>query len=283
MKNWIEISVHLDPAYLERVSSHLFALGCQGIHERADDFVLYFAAADWNNDKLLLLQDYLQRQVAGFDSAQLVVGKIDDQNWNENWKDSFKTFHLNEKIVIAPAWDNYQAVGDEIVLRINPQMAFGTGHHETTQLALLLLQDYLKKGMTVLDAGTGSAILAIYAALAGAKSIVAFDNDPVAIENAVENCRLNQVLSKINLFTGTLQDVRGQAFDCITANINKNILLDLAAGFKGLINATGILILSGLLLTDVDEIVKVYETQGWRLLEQRQRNEWAALVFDVNR
>jgi len=157
-------------------------------------------------------------------------------------------------------------------------MAFGTGHHETTQLILDLMEDLIVPEMAVLDAGTGSAILAIYAALKGA-NVIAFDNDPDAIENGEENCGLNSVSSNINLFCTDLSGIKTEIYDLIIANINRNVLLDLATPFLDYSASGKLLLLSGLLESDRETILKKYNHAGWELQKGKQKGEWVALLM----
>ena len=138
----------------------------------------------------------------------------------------------------------------------------------------------LKEGSRVLDAGTGSGILAIYAVMSGAKRVTAFDNDPLAVENALENFKLNSVQDKIDVFCGELEQIRSEKFPLILANINRNVLLQLAKDFYSRASDAGLLILSGLLQEDFEQINNQYIKNGWRLLDQKREGEWLALVFE---
>ena len=162
-------------------------------------------------------------------------------------------------------------------MTIIPKMAFGTGHHETTRLILAQLEQTVERGMSVLDAGTGTAILAIYTALKGAKNILAFDTDPVAVENARENVLLNKVDDKIDLKCCTLQEIDPVPFDLIVANINRDVLLELAYAFVDYARTGTFLILSGLLVTDRDIVLKKYKEAGWQEQGSQQQGEWLSL------
>ena len=158
-------------------------------------------------------------------------------------------------------------------------MAFGTGHHETTQLVMVMLQKYLKNEQRVLDAGTGSGILAILAAQLGAAEITAFDNDPIAIENAKENFDLNNIKTAHSIIYGVLEDIKELEYDVIVANIDRNVLLQLPEKLVGYIRPGGILILSGLLSRDEDKILNAYEEFDWRPVEKNQRGAWIVLAL----
>ena len=274
--NWIGVYIKYPPAILEELSAYFFAMGCQGINELEYSFQLFFYEKDFTDSVKEQLFTLLNSK--GID-VQIVFNKIEPENWNENWKENFKTFRVGKKIIVIPDWETYEAAKDETVITIAPKMAFGTGHHETTQLILDLMEDLITPGMSVLDAGTGSAILAIYAALSGAGTTDAFDNDPDAIENAEENCELNGVSSKINLYCDDLSGIEKKEYDLIIANINRNVLLNLAAPFLDYSTKGNNLILSGLLQTDYDDILKKYSEVGWQLQKSKQQGEWMALLM----
>ncbi len=282
MKNkqdWLEIKIIMDPKNLEWLSPYLFALGSEGVFERENDFFVYFNTGEWNQEKFHLLKQYLAENLPEQGEPKIEISDLPDEDWNETWKESFKIFHLGQNIIIKPDWDTYSPNPGETVITIAPKMAFGTGHHETTQLILMMLEKYLRADQSLLDAGTGSGILAIYGAMLGANPVIAFDNDHVATENTLENAGLNGVSKKITCFTGELKDVGKNRFDIIVANINRNVLLELASSFSGYLNPGGKLILSGLLVLDEDVIMEAYGKEGWILIQKEQRKEWMALVL----
>jgi len=278
-EKWIEIKIKLKPNSLETISSYLFALGCEGIQEGEQDFKVYFSEEVWSPDSYALLQSIC---TSVDKSAELDLSELEAENWNEKWKENFKPLHLTDTCVIVPDWEKDYKAKEEYKIIISPKMAFGTGHHETTQLILMLLPKYLKEGMRVLDAGTGSAILAIHAAQLNAKHVLAFDNDPVAIENARENIALNGFDSNIEAVVSSLHQIKAKNFDLILANINRNVLLDLAEAFTAFTVNNGLLVLSGLLQTDFEQVHNTYQNAGWILLEKRPRTEWLALVYQKN-
>ncbi len=278
-KKWMEIRLPLSKVQLEAVSALLFAAGAEGLEERDNETVIYYPQHRWTNDIKLLLIGQLKSLLPEFNAKVIEEKLIREEDWNEAWKENFKTFHLTERIVIAPEWEKYKPAEFETLITISPKMAFGTGHHETTQLILELMEEYLQQEQSVLDAGTGSGILAIYAAKQGAHPVVAFDTDPLAIENLYENAKLNGVEKKITAILGTLQQVPKRKFDLIIANINRNVLLDLAASFARFQKENGIIILSGILTPDSGIIKEVYEKAHYRLLGQKTKNEWCAMIF----
>lgn len=275
-EKWLEIKVGLSPRHLETIASYLFALGSDGLVERETDFSVYFPESVWNSETLAMLKSIC----TSIDpKARLCVSQIETENWIENWKENFRPLKLTDSCCIVPDWEKDFDSGAAHKIIISPKMAFGTGHHETTQLLLMLLPDYLKPDMSVMDAGTGSGILAVHAVQLGASHVLAFDNDPVAIENALENVQLNQMENKIEAVVADLQQFKGTKFDLILANINRNVLLGFADEFSSSLYPGGILLLSGLLKTDYEAISKVYAEAGWTEIGQQQRGEWLALGY----
>jgi ribosomal protein L11 methyltransferase len=159
-------------------------------------------------------------------------------------------------------------------------MAFGTGHHQSTQLMIIALEKWLEEGMDVLDVGTGSGILAIIAAKLGAGSIMAFDNDPEALKNAMENARLNES-ENIQFFMASPEMLQPSEYDLVLANINRNVLLKYAELFSELMKPGSKLLLSGFLLRDEPKMVQSFRKAGFILVEKNAMKEWLSLVFEL--
>jgi len=270
---WIKLIVSHEAGSADLLSHFLNSRGAEGLEEKSGEITAWFSSGKWQPG----LTEELSREIPG---TACTVTEIPDENWMENWKESFKPFRVSPNLVIAPDWVKMAEPEKEIVLYIAPKMAFGTGHHETTQLLLTWLNEMDLTGQRVLDAGTGSGILAILAARRGATGVIGFDNDPLATENARENEDLNPVQGKITWVTGLLSDIAAGPFDLIVANINRNILLDLSASWQPLSHQQTRLFLSGLLLEDEPVIREVYSSNGWRFVEARHLGEWAALYFE---
>ncbi|HEM48982.1 MAG TPA: 50S ribosomal protein L11 methyltransferase [Caldithrix sp.] len=278
-KTWIEVNVEINPSLLDVLSNGIFSLGAEGLEEADNQVKIYFQKNRWDASTLKSLTDMIHKYHPEFDASTIQIKDIPYQDWTENWKDSFKRFHLTENIIVKPDWDDYHPKKDEIVITISPKMAFGTGHHETTQLVMLMLQKYIKNGDHVLDAGAGSGILAVLAAKLGARRITAFDNDPIVLENIRENFSLNEINIQTDIICGTLGDIKKSEYDVITANIDRNVLLELPEKFINYIKPDGILILSGLLSRDEDKILTGYEEYNWQVIEKEQKGAWLALAL----
>lgn len=283
MKNeknlYVQVKVQAPPEYLEALSAYLFALNAEGIQEEENGFVVFFRKDIWSPEKHQLLLKELQAIIPDFDQSRLQIETQEEEDWLHNWKENFKPFHLTPRVVVQPDWENYQPDRDELVITIAPKMAFGTGHHESTQLALMLMEEFLKPGMRVLDVGTGSGILTIYAAQKGASFILGIDNDAVSIENAMENAALNGVAEKIIFRIRDAREFYHPDFDLVVANINRNVLLEIVSGLQKALKPSGILILSGILKQDRPVMLEALKAFPLEQVAEKTKNEWLGLAF----
>jgi len=206
---------------------------------------------------------------------------MEAKNWNKEWEKNLKVIEVSEKIVIKPSIKEYRGKKDQVVIEINPKMSFGTGEHQTTKLMLQALEKHIKKGMRVLDVGTGTGILAIAAVKLGASSALGIDNDEWSFLNASENCRLNNVNSQVEIILAEINGISGKDYDLIAANIQKNILIEISEEIKKKIKKGGILILSGLLTEDEKGILSKYKELGFKLQETLKMDEWIAVVIQL--
>ena len=204
---------------------------------------------------------------------------IEEKNWNEEWEKTINVIEVNDKIVIKPTFRNYTSKPGQLVITIDPKMSFGTGEHETTKLVLNLLDKYIDERMRILDVGSGTGVLSIAASLLGAKHVLGIDNDEWCLENGLENVGLNNVNDKVDIKLTEINGVEEEPFDLILANINKHILIDIADEIYQLTNRSGKIILSGLLVEDKTDIVGLYTSKGFSLVEEKILGEWIALVF----
>jgi len=241
----------------------------------------YFPEAEWSDQKNQRLQAYLRELVElefPIQSTEVHIQIIENQDWNALWKQSIKPFEIEGKILIKPSWISIVPSSDRIVIEIDPQMAFGTGTHETTQLMLKLLLKHLGSASRILDMGTGTGILAIAAAKLSSASVIAFDNDPIAITTAQQNSINNQVHDRITLWCGILDAIRDAQFDLILANINRPIIVESLPKIYQCLNSTGRVIFSGILATEEKRVVTELEFHNLRVVDQQQQGEWVGLV-----
>ncbi len=210
-------------------------------------------------------------------SQQKSIGRAD---WSEHWKQHWHPTPITPSLTICPSWEAYSPRGDEIVLRLDPGNAFGTGTHPTTCLMLQAMETFAKSHdfsqMSVLDVGTGSGILAIYAAKLGSQSIVGIDHDTEAVKTAIENAQLNQV-EWIQFSDSPLEERCLTPFDLILANIIAPVILELLPEMLCRLSKDGVFLLSGLIATSVDDVQKALESAGFVDIEKLQLGDWYLL------
>lgn len=212
--------------------------------------------------------------------APLQVRTLEEREWAEAWKQYFFAHRVGERLVIVPSWRDHAAAPGDIVIRLDPGMAFGTGLHPTTRLCLRALERYVRGGESVLDLGTGSGILAIAAAQLGARRVLALDVDAVAVRVAAENVSLNSVRGVVEIRQGSLDGERGlnEAFDLVVANISLRVLRQLQPAMRTALQPGGLALLSGVLEQDLPLLREEYLGAGWRMVGQETEAEWALLV-----
>lgn len=207
---------------------------------------------------------------------------IQEEDWGKKWKESFKTFHLTNRLVIKPSWEEYTAQGDEIIIEMDPGMAYGTGLHASTRMAWELTEQYFSELQTspqVLDVGTGTGILAISSALFGATAVLAVDNDPDAVEAARNNIKANLLSDKIKVSGTDLADIDGK-FDLIIANIIHDTIITLAPELSRRLKDQGALVLSGILAgPQAQNIKERFRALGLTQVNQKNSEEWEAITF----
>ena len=213
----------------------------------------------------------------------IATSSVDNADWNSAWKKYFTPIPIGSRFVVVPAWLKDEPQAAEPIL-IEPKMAFGTGHHQTTALCLealdrLAADGTLGPGQSFLDLGTGSGILGIAAAklvLAG----LGLDIDPVAVDNARENAALNRVEDRLELGAGSIDALpEGKRFDCILANILANPLIDMAEAICRRLARPGVLVLSGILVEQAERVAAAYVAEGLDAPRIFHSGEWALLVF----
>jgi ribosomal protein L11 methyltransferase len=207
--------------------------------------------------------------------------EVDDEDWSTSWKKYYKPLKLTDRIVIKPTWEEYIKEHDEIVIEMDPGMAFGTGTHETTQMCSVLLDKYMKDDSRVLDVGCGTGILSIIASKLGAKSVEAIDIDEVAVKVAKENIEINNECSKINVFRGVLSDIKKgeKKYDIIVANIIANVIIDLSSFIPYYLEKDCLFITSGIIKDRKQEVVEACLKNGMTCIEAVETGEWVAMVF----
>jgi ribosomal protein L11 methyltransferase len=295
-RDWLEVSVEVDGEAAEAVSEvlnrygrggvvieHLLASG-PGAHERTDEMRVkaYLPAGE----------PALQRAVeeALWHLGQLYpipeprFDLITEANWAEAWKSHYGVFHLGQRTVIVPRWQEYSPQADEIVITLDPGMAFGTGTHPTTRLCLVALEDAIRPGMNVLDLGTGSGVLSIAAAKQGAAAVLALDIDPLAVDAARENVAENGVEHIVRVDAGSLDAARLVAadqggYDLALVNILARVICELLSeGLCDVLKPGGVLIGSGIIDTQEQEVRSALYNAGITVTGRHVERDWVTLV-----
>ena len=211
---------------------------------------------------------------------------VDDVDWKDKWKENFKPLKVTDRLVIKPTWEEYTAAGDELVLELDPGMAFGTGSHETTSLCLKLLEEYLGEESAdkkILDVGCGSGILSIAAALLGCGSVLGIDIDEDAVRVANENVRLNGVDDVVEITHGDLLQGVDFKADIVVANLMADLVAMLSESVADHMEKGGVFISSGILTEKKEMVENALEKAGFEIKEIREDDEWCAIVAEVGK
>jgi ribosomal protein L11 methyltransferase len=246
----------------------------------------YFSAADDMDARLAEISAFLDDLTAvnpGLSIAQPSVATVKSEDWSTSWKANFKPLRIGRRLLIVPSWEQVEAGPDDIVLSLDPGMAFGTGGHETTRLCLERLETVLHSRpsappASVLDLGTGSGILAMAAARLGAGRVCAVDIDPDAVEVARENLAINGLTERVECSTTPLETLVGP-FDVILANILAEELVRLAPQLAARLACGGVLILSGILAEKEAFVRSGFAAQHLAYLETARQGEWVAMLY----
>jgi ribosomal protein L11 methyltransferase len=205
--------------------------------------------------------------------------QVDDEDWATAWKKYYKPLHLTSRVVIKPTWEEYTTGPDEVVIELDPGMAFGTGTHETTQMCAQLLEKYMKTGDRIADVGCGTGILAIIAAKLGARHVTAVDIDDIAVRVTRENCTQNRVQEVVSALQGVLEDIPKEKVEIVVANIIANVIIDIAGSIPDYLKRGGFFITSGIIRARREEVMEAYTRQGFTCEETLEMGEWVAMVF----
>lgn len=216
----------------------------------------------------------------GIEGRLEVIG-VSENDWANSWKSYYKPQKIGERIVVVPQWENYEPAAGDVVVTMDPGMAFGTGTHETTRLVIGLLDKYVTPGCRVLDVGCGSGILAICAAKLGAGICRAYDIDPTAIRVADENIALNSVSDIVDCYVSDLLDgvsLQGGGYDLVCANIVADIIIRMAPDVPAFMKENGVLLASGIISERAADVEEALVKHGMYVAERAEDNGWCALA-----
>lgn len=288
-KMWTRIDIECGPDADEFLAAELAEAFGVSVEFTPEGIRIYVESAGFVDEKRRTLERILARMPVAPGGSRITpcFSEIPDEDWSQTWKAHFKPLRVGRRFVVAPTWEKVEPKPEDLVIRIDPGRAFGTGHHETTRLCLEWLEIHagnkpLGPGSSpgsLLDVGTGSGILAIGAALLGFKKIVGVDNDPEAVEVAVPNIELNALCGKIRVVCGSARDVRGR-FDVVISNIQSLPLLRMSRILAAKVKNGGRLALSGILVEQAEDVRAEYESRGMSLVGSQTAGEWILLEFE---
>ncbi|HPX60718.1 MAG TPA: 50S ribosomal protein L11 methyltransferase [Deltaproteobacteria bacterium] len=299
---WLEITCDVPEELADMLADFLTGLSGKGVcmenldvdafsqseitHATTVSIKTYFDARDDINLRMNQISHYLKHlseEHPGMTLSDPVLSEVRSEDWSSSWKINFKPLRIGRRLLIVPTWEQAETRPDDILLRIDPGMAFGTGGHETTRLCLELLEDLFDAPgaavtPSVLDLGTGSGILAMAAWRLGAGHVMAVDIDPEAVQVARENFELNQLSDKIECDTTPLESIP-ETFDIILANILAEELARLAPCLTERLKPGGMLILSGILSEKEQLVLEGFASTGLRHVRTRHLGDWVAMHY----
>lgn len=305
--DWQEISVRTTEDTMDAVSDIFYDLGAGGVViEDPKVYTGYIEAGEWDyydipeellkreyivvkgylpvNEELLLKKEELQHRLALlghlFPCTLLEVSfvKVKEEDWAHSWKAYYKP-HKIGKIVVKPTWEDYKAVDGDIIIELDPGMAFGTGTHPTTVMVIELLQEFTKGNDTIIDVGTGSGVLAIAAAKLGAEKVYALDIDPVAVQSAQDNVSNNNVKNIIEVKRNDLLKGFEIKAHLIIANIVADVIIRLFDELETILLPGGRLIASGIINDRLQDVLDATEKYGFQVEAKKISGEWVALCL----
>lgn len=227
--------------------------------------------------KLLMLRGLTDEELGSWESC---LEEKNNEDWSEKWKEKWGVTHVTDRITVVPDWIEYEPERtDEVVIRLEPGCAFGTGTHETTQLCMKALEKYMPQNAEVADIGTGSGILAVCAVKFGAKNVYGCDVDETVIPVAVENSRKNGLkVPEQAVFEINTADMIVKKFDFVTANILHNVLAEIMGDLKRILKTDGILSLSGILDEKKQVVINAINQNHLKIVEEIHQNQWTSFV-----
>ena len=245
--------------------------GLDGIEQTADGLIIH-------SDQSVAISVYIEQisSLPFISSDEINVSEVPKENWNKQWESSFQPIRVEQFCGVRASF--HKALNDvEHEIIINPELAFGTGHHETTYMMIEQMKDIEFQNKTVFDYGCGTAILAILAERLGAKSVYGIDIDEQAIKCAHECLALNDA-QKISLETGTIDVVQG-SYDIVLANINRGVLMHTAEQLHQLTAVEGLILLSGILQEDIELVLAKYVESGFSVIRNLEKGEWCSVLM----
>lgn len=301
---WLEITVRIPAEGVEPVSDIFIELGTGGVviedpalilqyrrDTHPDEWAVPGQAAENSLNLVkgyLPVQDDLPRRVEEIKSMisqmdleprpEILTHVVAEEDWAVAWKKFYKTSRVGRRLVIKPSWEDYQPRAGDLVIEMDPGMAFGCGTHATTSLCLQLLEKYMRPGISVYDIGTGSGILAVAAARLGAGRVLAVDIDPVACKTAAENATRNNVSETVSVRQGNLAELLEGRADIVVANIIADVIAGFAPQAAATLRPGGTFIASGIIRDKAEMVRSALAAAGLSVCEALEDGLWVALV-----
>jgi ribosomal protein L11 methyltransferase len=302
--NWKEISVLTEGICVEAIAGILQSMGSGGVViEDPQAARKYINQEGWNPESVspdFLTHEFvvvkaffpedqevmteLEQYIAAVESnfqvkCKVFVDEIRNEDWEENWKKYYHAFKLGERLVVKPSWEEYTASDQEVVIDIDPGMAFGTGIHASTRFCLRFIDQYVQGGEQVIDAGCGSGILSIGAAKLGAKRVFAMDVDELAVFIARENVGLNGLTDKVQVEAGNIVEaIQGHRADMVLANITAEVVMELIPEVSKILAAGGYLFGSGIVDSRWPGVKQALEANGFIIEQVLQDVDWIGVA-----
>ncbi|NIQ09963.1 MAG: 50S ribosomal protein L11 methyltransferase [Gammaproteobacteria bacterium] len=286
---WVCLSVWSPEVVREPMADFLVEQTSRGVEFKGNWIKAYCRQGEEARYCLKQLHRYyqdLQQLYPELPTLKVLQEDLQNEDWAESWKTFFKPIRIGKSIVVKPSWEPYESTAHQVVIEIDPERAFGTGNHPSTALCIEILEHILgstsagegNSGLSVLDVGTGSGILGIVAARLGAQRVLGLEIDPEALEAAQRNVERNGVVGIMSVSLTPLDQVE-QTFDVVVANLTASLIAHLADDLAGHVSAKGLLLLSGILAEQVEEVAKCFETHYFKMVKSWSKEEWQAILM----
>lgn len=242
----------------------------------------YFSESEDIDKKIKEIEKHIKEMpILNIDDHTISTTKVDENDWAESWKKYYKPVRIGKRILIMPSWEDDVSLENDIVIELDPGMAFGTGTHETTMMCTEALEDYVKPQSIVYDIGTGSGILSIVAAKLGATKVLGVDLDPVCVKVANENIGINNVEDIVEIKNGDLLEVVEGKADIIVSNIIAEIIAGMTPDLKNYLKPGAIFITSGIIIEKIPLVEEALIENGFKILEIKKLNSWACIIATI--